>query len=157
VSSIRAQIRLRARAREAATLVLLACAALQPVYGASLVLSAFALGGHAGAHPHAVAVHSDGNHVDVVLAHREDAAHEHDGATPDHMDLAGFTESDHVLHVALDDAANANARRVELAAMPALTASALLPLAAPTAPFAARRSAQRAGAADHLRSVVLRL
>ena len=156
MSSSRLRTRLRALPRVSAALVLLAGAVVQPVFGALLIVSAVSLGRHAGGHAHSVAVQSDGNHVDVVLSHREADAHERCGESPEHFDLAG-SESDHVVHVALDDATNANVRRNHVVPTFALAAAVPLPIASLPAPSFARPLALRAGAADHLRSVVLRL
>lgn len=134
-------------------LVLLACAAEQPVLASGVVASALALGLHAHGHVHQVAWRSDGDHLDLVLSH--DTQDAHDAEHPGNHTSARTGK--HVVHLAASSSGSATPRRARLD----LTPLPAIPVALPVvpAPVQAVRPASepRALGTGQLRTVVLRL
>jgi hypothetical protein len=143
--------------RVLAVYLLLGCAIAQPALGSSLLASALALGIHGSDHGHSVALRSDGHHLDVVVSHREHAAHDAGEVPQNHDHSAGVAEGDHVVHIAAGDVANTRVRRALLDASPALAISPALPAAVARGLAHFRSFEPRARGVDHLRTIVLRL
>jgi hypothetical protein len=142
--------------RRLAVSLALACAAgaqVAPAPGFLASLLAHAI--HGDDHAHAVVLVADRGHLDLVLAHGAEEDHPHAGAPRDDDRHTPPSETDHVFHIAVDDAANTTPRRADVSpAVPLAVAAPPTPLLA----WALRPSAEpRARSFDPLRSGVLRL
>lgn len=135
----------------------LACAGLQVAPGSALLAGLLALGIHRGDHAHAVAIVADQGHLHLVLSHGETGDHEHARAPQHDHRQTSPSETDHVLHIAGDDATNTTPRRVDTPpASPPAVVLAALPSAVPA--WVVRLSPDaHARSSDPLRTVVLRL
>ena len=137
--------------------LVLACAGAQVAPGSALLARLLTLGIHRGDHAHAVALVADQGHLHLVLSHGERGGHAHGGA-PKHDDRqTSPSETDHVFHVAGDDAANRTPRRADISpASPLAVAVSALPTPVPV--WVLRPSPEpHARSSDPLRTVVLRL
>lgn len=135
----------------------LVCAIAQSAIGLPLVAGALSLGALASDHAHAVALLSDGNHLDLVLSHGDGDAHDHGEAPPGHDHPASFSHSDHVVHITGADATNATPRRAILDPAPVLSIACALPVVAALASVPRSLLEPRGCGTDPLRTVVLRL
>jgi hypothetical protein len=141
--------------RKPTAILALACAVIQLALGSTLVMSALLLGSHASAHEHSFALHSDGDHVDLVLSHAAVEEHEHPPGTPDHVHPPTWSGGDHVVHIKRAEVANASQRRAIIDPLPVFVISIVSPASAPASWAPRAAPACRAHSVDQLRSVVL--
>jgi hypothetical protein len=138
-----------------ALLLMVIWAGTHSVAGSALVASALAFLAHD--HPHSASLSSEGGHVDLVLAHVDEADRRGGDRGRQREHPAGsLSEAGHVVHLASDDAPLSTSRRPlpGAASAPSIPVALLLPssrraLAPPPAPCARGR--------DLLEVVVLRL
>jgi len=144
--------------RKLGLLLALACAVAQPAFGSSLVSSALTLGLYS-THPHAhsVALHSDGNHLDVVLSHGEPRGHDDRELPADHDHPVSLTHGDHVVHITGIEPSSATPRRAILDPAPVLALRVTLPVASAPACIVRTLPEPRARGVEELRTIVLRL
>ena len=145
------------RARRLRAALLLACALAHPAFSSALLASAVTLALHGSAHAHSVELVADDGHVDLVLRHVERRPAERCTAPVHAHQHLSHGESDHVLHVASDDATRNPTRKLWADPTPALVA------APPITPTLERRSEYRTPeqprfrGSEEIRTVVLRL
>jgi uncharacterized protein involved in copper resistance len=133
----------------------LACAGTQVAPGSALLARLLALGIHGGDHAHAVALVADQGHLHLVLSHVERGDHAHGGGPHHDHRQTSPSETDHVLHIAGDEAANTTPRRADI---PPASAVAVAALPSPVPVWVVRPSHEpHARSSDPLRAVVLRL
>jgi hypothetical protein len=140
------------RSRALVALLALAIVGVQPLAGSPLAIRALAfLHGH----EHAVSVHADAGHVDLVLSHGEDHDHAHDGH-PQAASPRSLAERDHVVHLAGDDVIAATLRGgTAKPAPPPLPLSHEVSIPAPAVARVVRAAPEaRARGAHHVRTVL---
>jgi hypothetical protein len=140
------------RIPELAYVLMLGCAGAQSAAGSTLLASALTLGLYAShAHGHTASFVSQGGHLHLVLAHA-------DGGDGDAAGAPGpsLSESDHVIHIASDEAGNAASRRPDVAPAAAWTTAAAVPYPSVRPAFQPAPTPQ-ARIGDPLATVVLRL
>jgi hypothetical protein len=133
----------------------LACAGAQLAPGSAFLASLLTVGIHRSDHAHVVALVADQGHLHLVLSHGERGGHGHGGARQHDDRSTSPSETDHVLHVAGDDAANTTPRRADI---PPASPLAVAALPTPVPVWVLRPSPEpRARSSESLRAVVLRL
>jgi hypothetical protein len=138
--------------------IALVCAVVQLAFGSSLAAGALTLGIYAShLHGHSLALQADGDHVDLVLSHRQSEVAERTSVPDGHDHPASYSEGDHVVHVLSGGAADATPRRALLDPAPAIALS--IAFAGVITPPRSLHSPlePRARGTDQLRTVVLQV
>lgn len=146
------------RMRKLTAAIALLCAVVQLAFGSSLAAGALTLGIYAShLHGHSLELQADGDHVDLVLSHRESELAERTSVPEAHDHPVSYSEGDHVLHVMSGSAADATPRRALLDPAPVIALS--IAFAGVIAPPRVLHSPlePRARGTEQLRTVVLQL
>jgi hypothetical protein len=141
---------------------MLLCALVQPAFSSALLASGVTLALHGRAHAHSVALVADDGHVDLVLSHTD--RERHDRGSHDHgNDLVhddtrlAHGESDHVLHVASDEATRVSSRKLSIDPAPAIVVAPAVEAEPELRPGYRAPEQPRFRGAQRIRTVVLQL